>query len=49
MEPDAWLLNVARGAIVDEPALITALQNGRIGGACLDIFAQEFLPSDSPL
>lgn len=49
MKPDAWLINVARGAIVDEAALIEALQEERIGGACLDVFCEEPLPEDSPL
>ena len=49
MKPDAWLVNIAWGGLVDEPALIAALQAGRIGGACLDVFAQEPLPPDSPL
>jgi phosphoglycerate dehydrogenase-like enzyme len=49
MKPTATLINVARGRIVDAPALIAALQEGRIAGACLDVFAQEPLPQDSPL
>ncbi|HEY0605344.1 MAG TPA: D-2-hydroxyacid dehydrogenase [Herpetosiphonaceae bacterium] len=48
--PDhAWLINIARGAIVDEPALVVALQNGTIAGAALDTFEQEPLPAESPL
>ncbi len=49
MRPDGWLINVARGPIVDERALVEALQERRIGGACLDVFAEEPLPEDSPL
>lgn len=49
MKPGAWLLNIARGAMIDEPALIAALQKGTIAGACLDVFAREPLPTDSPL
>jgi phosphoglycerate dehydrogenase-like enzyme len=49
MKPTAKLINVSRGAIVDEPALIRALQEGWIGGAGLDVFVQEPLPADSPL
>jgi phosphoglycerate dehydrogenase-like enzyme len=41
MKADAYLLNTARGGIVDEDALFDALKNGRIGGAALDCFAQE--------
>lgn len=49
MKPSAWLINIARGGLIDEPALIDALQGGKIAGACLDVFAQEPLPDDSPL
>ncbi len=49
MKPTAWLINIARGGLMDELALIAALQAGRIGGACLDVFAQEPLLPDSPL
>lgn len=49
MKPDAWLINVGRGDLVDEPALIDALRGGRIGGAALDVTEVEPLPADSPL
>jgi phosphoglycerate dehydrogenase-like enzyme len=49
MRPSAYLVNVARGDAVDEPALIQALQEHRIAGAALDTFVREPLPPDSPL
>lgn len=45
----ARVINIARGEIIAEHALIAALQSGHLGGAYLDVFAQEPLPSDSPL
>ncbi|HEY1526801.1 MAG TPA: D-2-hydroxyacid dehydrogenase [Candidatus Angelobacter sp.] len=48
MKPDAYLINVARGPLIDEPALVDALQHRRIAGAALDVFNEEPLPANSP-
>jgi len=49
MREDAYLVNVARGGVVDQPALVEALQTGEIAGGALDVFETEPLPADSPL
>ena len=48
-KPGAWLINIARGALVDERELIRAVREGRMGGAVLDAFREEPLPVDSEL
>ena len=48
MKRDAYLINVGRGALIDEPALVSALRERRIAGAALDVFEQEPLAEDSP-
>ena len=47
-KPGAWLLNVGRGATIDEPALFDALRAGTLGGAALDVWTTEPLPAQSP-
>jgi D-2-hydroxyacid dehydrogenase (NADP+) len=49
MKPSAYLVNVARGGVVDETALIKALESGQIAGAALDVFSEEPLPASSPI
>ncbi|MER8503591.1 hydroxyacid dehydrogenase [Mesorhizobium sp. M0204] len=48
MKPDALLINVSRGPVIDDDAVIEALQKGRIGGAALDVFATQPLPPNHP-
>ncbi len=49
MKPGAWLLNFARGTVVDDSALMAALNAKAIGGAILDVFREEPLPENDPL
>ncbi len=49
MKSDAWLINISRGRVVDEDALVRALERAEIGGACLDVARTEPLPEDNAL
>ena len=49
MKPTAFIVNMGRGGIIDEAALAQAVDEGRIGGAALDVYVREPLPADSPL
>jgi D-3-phosphoglycerate dehydrogenase len=49
VKPSAYLINAARGGVVDETALVQALNEKRLAGAALDVYAQEPLPADHPL
>jgi D-2-hydroxyacid dehydrogenase (NADP+) len=49
MREDAYVINVGRGPVVDEDALVEALESGEVAGAGLDVFETEPLPEESPL
>jgi phosphoglycerate dehydrogenase-like enzyme len=49
MKPSAYLINISRGAVIDEAALVRALKEGEIAGAGLDVFESEPLPPESEL
>jgi phosphoglycerate dehydrogenase-like enzyme len=49
LRPGGVVANVGRGAVIDEAALVDALRDGHLAGACLDVFTEEPLPADSPL
>lgn len=49
LKPGCLIVNIGRGELIDEPALVAALESGHVGGAGLDVFAAEPLPEESPL
>ena len=49
MKPTAFLINAARGPLIDEEAIVAAINSGKLAGVALDVFATEPLPADSPL
>jgi phosphoglycerate dehydrogenase-like enzyme len=49
MHPKSWVVNVGRGSAIDEAALVDALEQGRLGGAAIDVTSREPLPMDSKL
>jgi D-3-phosphoglycerate dehydrogenase len=49
MKPTAYIINTARGALIDEDALVDAVRSGKIAGAALDVLTTEPVPPDSPL
>ncbi|BDH55259.1 hypothetical protein MTP03_01980 [Tsukamurella sp. PLM1] len=49
LQPHSWIVNVARGSLIDTDALVVALRAGTIGGAALDVTDPEPLPADHPL
>lgn len=49
LRKDAWLVNIGRGAVIDEPALMSALQSKQFAGAAIDVVCEEPLPAGSPL
>jgi phosphoglycerate dehydrogenase-like enzyme len=49
MKPNAFIIDVSRGGVINQPALIIALRDRKIGGAALDVFVEEPLPEDNPL